>query len=80
MKNVNGRNRKSPVNEKMYIKAYLKKNPIAKKSDGLDISSIISKSGEKGHGLLPTRFNRSHDNDYHRVKDFILDTELRINN
>ncbi|MBR3888664.1 MAG: hypothetical protein IKJ32_06155 [Clostridia bacterium] len=76
MENKIARNRTSPKNEKDYIEAYLKKNPAAKKSDGLDVAAVITKSGVKGHGLLPEEINRSHDKEYHRVKNFIPDTEL----
>ena len=70
-------NRKSPINEDMYIEQYLKFNPSAKKADGLDISAVITKDGIPGHGLLPEEFNRSHDKKKHIVKDFISDVELR---
>lgn len=62
MENRIGKNRKSPLNEADYIKAYLKKNPSAKKSDQYDVSCVQSKDGTKGHGLLPKEINRSHDN------------------
>ena len=70
------KNRKSPANEEMYIKEYLRVNPSAKKNDGLDISSVVAIDGTKGHGLLPEKFNRSHDRDKHIVKDFIPDKDL----
>ena len=78
MENRLGHNRKSPSNEDSLIKAYLEKNPSAKKRDGLDIAAVITKDGIKGHGLLPEEFNRSHDRDNHRVKDFIPDSELKV--
>lgn len=77
MNNKIGKNRTSPKNENDYIAAYLKANPAAKKQDGMDISAVITKDGTKGHGLLPEEINRSHDKDYHRVKSFIPDSELK---
>ena len=64
-------------NEDDYIAAYLKANPEAKKQDGMDISAVITKDGIRGHGLLSEEINRSHDKDYHRVKNFIPDSELK---
>ena len=61
MRNVIGRNRKSPSNEDFYIQEYLKRNPKAEKKDGYDISVVVSKNGTKGHGLLSEDINRSHD-------------------
>ena len=78
MENRIGRNRKSPANEEMYIQEYLKKNPSAKKADGLDIAAVIIKDGTKGHGLLSEEFNRSHDKSNHIIKDFIPDKELKV--
>lgn len=43
----------------------------------MDISSVITKDGIRGHGLLSEDINRSHDKDYHRIKNFIPDSELR---
>ena len=77
MNNKIGKNRTSPKNENDYIAAYLKANPAAKKEDGMDISAVITKDGTRGHGLLPEEINRSHDKDYHRVKNFIPDSELK---
>ena len=77
MENKIARNRKSPANEDMYIQEYLKRNPAAKKNDGLDIAAVITKDGTRGHGLLSEEFNRSHDKNNHRVKDFIPDSELK---
>ena len=80
MENRIGKNRKSPSNEDMYIKAYLKRNPSAEKKDGLDIAAVVAKDGTRGHGLLPEEFNRSRDRENHRVFDFIPDSELKIKN
>lgn len=77
MENKIGKNRTSPKNENDYIAAYIKENPAAKKQDGMDISSVITKDGIRGHGLLSEDINRSHDKDYHRIKNFIPDSELR---
>ena len=77
MRNVLGKNRPSPLNEKDYIEAYKKLNPYALKDDTLDIAAVISLDGIKGHGLLPQGINRSHDDKLHRVIDFIPDSELR---
>lgn len=77
MENKIGKNRTSPKNEDDYIAAYLKANPEAKKQDGMDISAVITKDGIRGHGLLAEEINRSHDKDYHRVKNFIPDSELK---
>jgi len=77
MENKIGKNRTSPKNENDYIAAYLKANPAAKKQDGMDISAVITKDGIRGYGLLAEEINRSHDKDYHRVKNFIPDSELK---
>ena len=77
MENKIGKNRTSPKNEDDYIAAYLKANPSAKKQDGMDISAVITKDGIRGHGLLSEGINRSHDKEYHRVKNFIPDSELK---
>lgn len=77
MENKIGKNRTSPKNENDYIAAYLKANPAAKKQDGMDISAVITKDGIRGHGLLAEEINRSHDKDYHRVRNFIPDSELK---
>ena len=71
MENRIGKNRRSPINEEMYRQKYLKKNPSAKKSDGLDIAAVITKDGTRGHGLLSEELNRSHDKNNHIIKDFI---------
>lgn len=80
MDNKIGRNRKSPSNENAYIEAYLKKNPSAKRADGMDVSAVVTKDGTKGHGLLAEEFNRSHDRNNHRIKDFIPDSKLKVKN
>ena len=77
MENKIAKNRTSPRNENEYIAAYLKENPAAKKKDGMDIAAVITKDGIKGHGLLSEEKNRSHDEGYHRVKNFIPDSELK---
>lgn len=77
MENKIGKNRKSPKNEDDYIAAYIKQNPAAKREDGMDISAVITKDGTRGHGLLPEDINRSHDKYYHRVRNFIPDSELK---
>ena len=79
MENKIGKNRISPKNEDDYIAAYIKQNPAAKKQDGMDISAVTAKDGTRGHGLLPEDINRSHDKDYHRIKNFIPDSELKKN-
>ena len=78
MKNVIGKNRRSPVNEDAYIAEYLKHNPSARRNDQLDISAVIAKNGTRGHGLLPKDLNRSHDRNNHIVKDFIPDKDLKV--
>lgn len=77
MENRIGKNRTSPKNENDYIAAYIKENPAAKKKDNMDIAAIVTKDGTKGHGLLSQDKNRSHDKDYHRIKNFIPDSELK---
>ena len=77
MENKIGKNRQSPKNEEYFISAYIDKNPKAKKHDGMDIAAVILKDGTKGHGLLTANINRGHDKDYHIVKDFIPDSELK---
>lgn len=77
MENRIARNRPSPKNEDYYINAYLKSNPKAKKSDGLDVAAVVAKDGTKGHALMPEEINRSHDRQYHRTRDFIPDSELK---
>lgn len=77
MENKIGKNRPSPKNEEDFISAYLDKNPKAKKHDGMDIAAVTLKDGTKGHGLLAANINRGHDKDYHIIKDFIPDSELK---
>ena len=77
MQNRIARNRTSPANEDILRQNYLKLNPKAGKCDNMDISCVITKDGEKGHGLLSENINRSHDKEYHRVKDFIPDSKLK---
>jgi hypothetical protein len=77
MENKIARNRTSPADEDKFIRAYLQQNPSAKKIDDLDVAAVITKGGIKGHALMPEEFNRSRDRDYHRVIDFIPDTELK---
>ena len=50
---------------------------VWKTHDGMDIAAVILKDGTKGHGLLTANINRGHDKDYHIVKDFIPDSELK---
>ena len=71
-------NRKSPSNEKDYIRAYLEANPsAADEGDGLDVSAVKTKNGETGYALLPEEINRSRDKNPHRGKDFISTAELK---
>ena len=77
MQNCLGKNRKSPSNEEWYINEYLRQNPKAKKEDNLDVAAVIAKDGTRGHGLLSEELNRSHDDNYHRIKDFIPDSKLK---
>lgn len=77
MENKIARNRRSPRNEDDYIEAYLVFNPAARKKDGMDISAVITKDGTPGHGLLNKSINRSHDKEYHRVTNFVPDSELK---
>ncbi len=77
MENKIAKNRTSPKNENQYIEAYKELNPKANKHDNYDIAAVIAKDGTRGHGLLLDEINRGHDTDYHRVKSFIPDTELK---
>jgi len=77
MENKLGKNRKSPKNEEDFINAYTQLNPSAKKADELDVAAVTTKGGVKGHGLMAEKYNRSHDDNFHRVQDFISDSELR---
>ena len=76
MKNKIAKNRTSPKNEQSLIAEYNKLNVSAKKQDGYDVSAVVDKDGTKGHALMKESFNRSRDDNYHRVKDFIPDDEL----
>ena len=78
MENRLAKNRTSPKNEADLIQAYKQLNKSANKlGDNMDIAAVMTKDGEKGHGLLPEKFNRSRDKDLHRVTDFISDKELK---
>ena len=77
MENKIAKNRTSPKNENQYIEAYKELNPKANKHDNYDIAAVTAKDGTKGHGLLLEDINRGHDNNYHIVKDFIPDSELK---
>ena len=71
------KNRTSPKNEALLNAMYHEMNPRSKKNDGLDIAAVITKDGTRGRGLLSEELNRSRDNKYHRVIDFIPDSELK---
>ena len=78
MENKIAKNRKSPKDEPQLAAVYKQLNKSASKlNDGLDIAAVTAKDGTKGFGLLPEKFNRSKDNNFHRVKDFIPDSELK---
>ena len=78
MENRHAKNRRSPKNEADYIEAYKQINKSANKlGDGLDIAAVTTKSGEKGYGLMKEELNRSHDKEYHVVKDFVPVSELK---
>ena len=78
MDNRHAKNRPSPKNEADFIEAYKELNKSAKKTgDGLDIAAVTTKSGEKGYGLMKEEHNRSHDKDFHVVKDFIPVSDLK---
>ena len=79
MQNKIAKNRISPKNENEMINVYKSQNPKAKKSDGLDVAAVVTKDGIKGHALMKPEHNRSHDKEFHRVKDFISDEELNKN-
>ena len=76
MDRILAKNRPSPVNEDEYRAAYLKTNPSAGNKDKMDIACVISLLGVKGHGLMDQSENRSKDNNYHWVYDFVSDSEL----
>ncbi len=71
------KNRPSPDNEEQYREAYKKHFPNMPISDGLDISAVISKSGIYGHALMDKSDNRSRDDKYHIVFNFISDDVLQ---
>lgn len=77
MENRIAKNIPSPKNEATMIALYKKQNPKACKRDGMDISRVKTKDGEIGHGLMTQKINRSHDNGYHKVYDFISDNKLK---
>lgn len=77
MKNRKVTNRPSPKNEKQMIEAYKQANPKANKKDNKDISAVTTTKGEKEHGLLDPKNNRSRDNKIHIAKDVILDKDLK---
>ena len=64
-------------NEKEFIESYKKQNPSPKKDDGCDISAVISKDVTKGHHLMKQEHNRSRKDNYHIVKDFSPDNDLK---
>lgn len=69
----------SPKREGEYIEAYKELNPKARRHDNMDIAAVVTKSGQRGHVLLPEGINRSHDNNYHRGEGFISNEDLRKN-
>lgn len=69
-------NRKSPKNEKDYIKAYQELNKQSIKKDNLDIAAVRAKDGTLGHALLKESVNRSKDNQLHIGLNFICDKKL----
>lgn len=78
LENRLAKNRKSPANETELIQAYKNINTTAQKlGDGLDVAAVTAKDGTRGYGLMPEKFNRSRDTDFHRVKDFISEKELK---
>ncbi len=77
MENRIARNRKSPQNEDKYIAAYQSLNPSSRRHDGYDIAAVTAVNGEKGHAMVAESINRSHDNENHRVKNFISDARLK---
>lgn len=77
MENRLARNRKSPSNEEDFIAAYKELNPSSKRKDGYDIAAVLTSNGEKGHALMDESFNRGRDYQYHHVKNFIPDSELK---
>ena len=80
MNNRMAKNRKSPSNEGEYIQTYQNMNRrAARKNDGLDIAAVVTKDGTRGHGLMSESINRDKNRDYHRVKNFIPDKDLKKN-
>ena len=77
MRNTHGKNRKSLKNEREMNNAYIDMNNDAKKKDGLDISAVIARDGTLGRGLMNPKFNRSRDDNFHIVKDFISDADIK---
>jgi hypothetical protein len=78
VENRHAKNRNSPKNEAEHIEAYKQLNKSAnKKGDRLDVAAVTTKSGEKGYGLMKEEHNRSHDKEYHVVKDFIPVSEIK---
>lgn len=78
MENRHAKNRKSPKNEQQLANAYKKINKSAnKRNDGFDVAMVTTKDGTKGVGLMPEQYNRSRDKDFHRVKDFISEADLK---
>jgi len=78
MENRHAKNRTSPKNEAEHIEAYKQINKSAKKlGDGLDIAAVTTRSGEKGYGLMKEEHNRSHDKEYHIVKDFVPVSDIK---
>ena len=69
------RNIKSPQNEQERIEAYKNICGLGDKHRG-DISSVITKSGQKGMAILPKDINRSKDKNYHIGKKFVSNTEI----
>lgn len=76
MERTLAKNRPSPSNEEDYKRAYRKLNPSAERKDNYDIACVTSLTGIKGYALMDESENRSHDDEYHWVYDFISDTEL----
>ena len=66
------RNRPSPKNEQERIEAYKRICDLGNKHRG-DISSVVTKSGEKGMVILPRKINRSgsNDRDWHIGKNYL---------
>ena len=69
------RNRPSAKNEQERIEAYKRKCDLGDTHRG-DISSVVTKSGEKGMAILPSKINRSNDRDWHRGKNYLPDSVI----